>query len=110
MNVYFTDAIEDGDEIVVKMLADMPHAEGSDVMVDFTDGCGIEVDLPVYPLVDEIIPPANYGEGERLRIGFSVRVAAAAKDFCVTVYDANEQIPGGFAYFCDETLDRKSVV
>lgn len=104
MNVYFTDAIEDGDEIVVKMLADMPHAEGSDVMVDFTDGYGTEVDLPVYPLVDEVIPPANYGEGERLRIGFSVRVAAAAKDFCVTVYDANEQIPGGFAYFCDETF------
>ncbi len=103
MNVYFTDAIEDGDEIVVKMLADMPRAEGSDVMVDFTDGYGTEIDLPVYPLVDEVVPPANYGEGERLRIGFSVRVAAAAKDFCVTVYDANEQIPGGFAHFCDET-------
>ena len=103
MNVYFTEAIEDGDEIVVKMLADMPHAEGADVMVDFTDGFGTEIDLPVYPLVDETVPPASFGEGERLRIGFSVRVAAAAKEFCVTVYDANEQTPGGFAHFCDET-------
>ena len=37
-------------------------------------------------------------------VSASVRVAAAAMDFCVTVYDANEQIPGGFAYFFDETF------
>ena len=103
MNVYFTEAIDDGDEIVVKMLADMPQVEGCDVMVDFTDGFGTEIDLPVYPLVDEVVPPVNFGEGERLRIGFSVRVAAAAKEFCVTVYDANEKVPGGFAHFCNET-------
>lgn len=105
MNVYFTEAIEDGDEIVVKMLADMPHVEGCDVMVDFTDGFGTEIDLPVYPLVDEVVPPASFGEGERLRIGFSVRVSAAAKEFCVTVYDASEQVPGGFAHFCNETFE-----
>lgn len=104
MNVYFTEAIEDGEEIVVKMLADMPHVEGCDVMVDFTDAFGTEIDLPVYPLVDEVVPPTSFGEEERLRIGFSVRVSAAAKDFCVTVYDANEQVPGGFAHFCNETF------
>ena len=103
MNVYFTDAIDDGDEIVVKMLADMPHVEGADVMVGFTDSQGAEIDLPIYPLVDEVVAPTQFGEGERLRVAFSVRVRAESKDFCVTVYDANELVLGGFARFCDET-------
>ncbi len=103
VNVYFTDAIEDGDEIVVKMLADMPHVEGADVMVDFCDPSGAEIDLPVYPLLDEVVAPSQFGEEERLHVGFSVRVSADAKDFCVTVYDANELVSGGFAQFCDET-------
>ena len=103
MNVYFTDAIDDGDEIVVKMLADMPHVDGADVMVGFTDNQGVDIDLPIYPLVDEVVAPTQFGEGERLRVGFSVRVRAESKDFCVTVYDANELVQGGFARFCDET-------
>jgi O-antigen biosynthesis protein len=105
VNVFFTDAIDDGDEIVVKMLADMPHVEGADVMVDFCDQFGAEIDLPVYPLLDEVVAPTQFGEEERLHVGFSVRVSVAAKDFCVTVYDANELISGGFAQFCDETYE-----
>lgn len=105
MNVYFTDAIEDDGELVVKMLADMPHREGSDVMVDFTDAQGKEIELPIYPLIDEVAAAGAYGDEERLRIGFSVRVPVEDSDFCVTVYDANEQLPGGFAHFCDETYE-----
>lgn len=103
MNIYFTDVVDDGDEIVVRMLVDMPHVEGADVMVDFSDLTGNEVDLAVYPLLDEVIPPERLGDEGRLHLGFSVRVRAGAKDFCVTVYDANELVAGGFALFCDET-------
>ena len=35
MNIFFTHAIDDGDETVVKMLVDMPQVEGAEVMVDF---------------------------------------------------------------------------
>ena len=103
MNIFFANAIDDGDEIIVKMLVDMPHVEGADVMVDFTDQWGKEIDLPVYPLIDEVNPSSRYGDPDRLRIGFSVRVRSEAKEFCATVYDANELVPGGFAHFCDET-------
>lgn len=105
MNVYFTDTVDDGDEIVVKMLIDMPSVQGSNVMVDFTDLQGNEIDLPVYPLLDEKIHSERFGEDDRLHVGFSVRVRADQKDFCVTVYDANNAVPGGFACFCDETYE-----
>ena len=105
MNIFFTEAIDDGDEIVVKMLVDMPHVDGADVMVDFSDQWGNEIDLPVYPLVDEVTPATQYGDADRLHVGFSVRVRSEGKDFCATVYDANELVPGGFAHFCDETYE-----
>lgn len=105
MSVRFVDAIPDGDEIVVKMLVDMPQRDGADVMVDFTDLTGHEIDLPVYPLRDEVCPAVRFGDDARLVLGFSVRVHAQAKEFCVTVYDAHELVSGGFAVFCDETLE-----
>ena len=105
MNIYFTDAIDDGDELVVKMLVDMPQVDRADVMVDFTDRFGKEIDLPVYPLIDEVVPPERYGDDERLRLGFSVRVTKEGSDFCATVYDANDLVAGGFAHFCDETYE-----
>lgn len=105
MNIFFTEAIEDGEEIVVKMLVDMPHVEGSEVMVDFLDKWGNDMDLPVYPLVDETSQPTQFGDTPRLHIGFSVRILRDPKDFCAAVYDANENIPGGFAHFCDETFE-----
>lgn len=105
MNIFFTQAIDDGDEIVVKMLVDMPHIEGADIMVDFSDRWGNEIDLPVYPLIDEVVSPTEFGDSPRLHIGFSVRVRSENKDFCATVYDANELISGGFAHFCDETYE-----
>lgn len=105
MSVYFTDAIVDNDEIVVKMFVDMPHEDGSDVAVGFTDRVGHEIDLPVYPLMDEVCPQVRFGEEERLHVGFSVRVSVDARDFCVTVYDENHLVDGGFAVFCDETYE-----
>lgn len=104
MNIYFTDAIADGDEYVVKMLADMPYSSEADVMVDFLDQQGHEIDLPVYPLLDEMQNAQRLGDEARLRLGFSVRVREAT-DFCVTVYDANDQIAGDFACFCEETYE-----
>ncbi len=103
MNVFFTDAIDDGDEIVVKALIDMPHVKGVDVMVRFMDKGGQEFDLPVYPLVDEVIPAQRLGDEDRLRIGFSVRVNKAQRDFCVSVYDEKNVLPGSFGFFSDET-------
>ncbi len=105
MNIFFTEAIEDGDEIVVKMLVDMPHEEEVEVMVDFLDKWGNEMDLPVYPLIDEVSKPSQFGDAARLHIGFSVRVMRDSKDFCAAVYDSNEKIAGGFAHFCDETYE-----
>lgn len=105
MNIYFTDAIEDGNEIVVKMFVDMPHVEGTDVTVRFADVYGGEIDLPVYPLVDEVSPAVRLGDEDRLHIGFSVRVAKGQKDFCVTAFDAQELVAGSFAVFNDETYE-----
>ncbi len=104
MNIAFTDAITDGDECVVKMLVDMPYVPEADVMVDFLDTQGHEIDLPVYPLLDEVHDAQRVGERARLQLGFSVRVREAT-DFCVTVYDANDQMAGDFACFCEETYE-----
>lgn len=103
MNVYFTDAIDDAQDIIVKALIDMPHIEGVDVMVRFMDGTGKELELPVYPLVDEVIAAPRLGEEDRLHIGFSVRVNRSQKNFCVSVYDENDILPGSFGVFTDET-------
>ena len=81
MNIFFTEAIEDGEEIVVKMLVDMPHVEGSEVMVDFLDKWGNDMDLPVYPLVDETSEPTQFGDTPRLHIGFSVRICVIQRIF-----------------------------
>lgn len=103
MNVYLVSAIDDGDEIVVRMLVDMPNVPDADVMVDFLDDKGHGFEMPVYPLVDEVVPASHVGQDDRLHLEFSVRVPRDSKDFCVKVYDASELIEGGFARFCDET-------
>ena len=59
-------------------------------MVDFLDKWGNDMDLPVYPLVDETSDPTQFGDTPRLHIGFSVRILRDSKDFCAAVYDANE--------------------
>lgn len=104
MNIFFTDAIADGDELVVRMMVDMPSSLEADVMVDFMDQQGHELDLPVYPLLDEVVPAQRLGDVERLHLGFSVRVHMSA-DFCVMAYDANECVAGSFAFFCEETYE-----
>lgn len=105
ITVFFTDAIEDDDEIIVKMYVDMPHIKEADVVVDFLDRRGQEIDLSVYPLFDVVVPSEQFGDSERLHVGFSVRVHADNKDFCAVVYDAYDLVPGGFAQFCDETYE-----
>lgn len=105
INVYFTEVIPDGEEYVVKMLADMPYHANADVMARFLDNTGHDYDLPTYPLLDEISPAERFGNEDRLHVGFSVRVPRSNKEFCVVVYDANDEIPSGFAQFSDETLE-----
>lgn len=103
MSIFLTDAVPDGDEIVVKMLVDMPNVVDADVGVDFIDLDGRLLELPVYPLLDEVVCAARFGDEERLHVGFSVRVSAEAKDFCVMATDMAGLVKGGFAVFCDET-------
>lgn len=104
INVYFTEVISDGEEYVVKMLADMPYHAHADVMARFMDKTGHECELPTYPLLDEISPAERFGDEDRLHVGFSVRVPRSNKEFCVVVFDENDEIPSGFAYFTDEIL------
>lgn len=105
MNVYFTDAIDDGEEVVVKAFIDLPFVDNIDMKVRFQDEKAQELDLPLYPLFDEIVPAKRLGEEDRLQVGFSIRIVKESKDFCVSVYDANNNLPGGFAMFCDETYE-----
>lgn len=105
MNTSFIAAVDDKDEIVVKMLVDLPRIEEADVEVRFLDSHGKERDLPVYPLFEEVKPARRFGDEDRINVGFSVRVPRADKDFCVSAYDALDVVPGGFAMFCDETYE-----
>jgi hypothetical protein len=65
-------------------------------MVDFLDDAGQGFDLPVYPLLDEVVPAQRMGDDSRLHVGFSVRVPRG-RTFCVKVYDASGLCEGGFA-------------
>lgn len=105
MNTSFIAAIDDKDEIVVKMLVDLPQIEGADVEVRFMDAHGKERDLPVYPLFEEVKSARRFGDESRINVGFSVRVPRDDKDFCVSAYDALGVVPEGFAMFCDETYE-----
>ena len=105
MNVSFISAVDDKDEIVVKMLVDLPETDGADVQVRFLDAHGKERDLPVYPLFEEVKPARRFGDESRVNVGFSVRVPRAEKDFCVSAYDELDVVPGGFAMFRDETYE-----
>ncbi|WP_251198169.1 glycosyltransferase family 2 protein [Anaerotardibacter muris] len=105
MNVRFITAIDDEDDIVVKMLVDLPQTEGADVEVRFLDAHGLERDLPVYPLFEEVKPAPRFGDAPRVNVGFSVRVPRDDKDFCVSATDARDVVPGGFAMFCDESYE-----
>ena len=105
MNVRFIAALDDKDEIVVKMLVDLPQIEGADVEVRFMDAHGKDRDLPVYPLFEEVKPARRFGDESRLNVGFSVRVPRDDKDFCVSAYDALGIVAEGFAMFCDESYE-----
>lgn len=105
MNTSFIAAIDDKDEIVVKMLVDLPQIEGADVEVRFMDAHGKDRDLPIYPLFEEVKPARRFGDESRINAGFSVRVPRGDKDFCVSAYDALGVVPEGFAMFCDETYE-----
>ena len=103
MHTSFIAAVDDKDEIVVKMLIDLPQIEGADVAIRFLDAHGKERELPVYPLFEEIKPARRFGDENRINVGFSVRVPRDDKDFCVFASDALDVVPGGFAMFCDES-------
>ena len=103
MNIYFTETVDEGEEVIVKMLADMPQDLDADVRVDLLDDYGKPRDLPVYPLMDELVPAAQIGEPDRLQVAFSVRVPKDDMNFTASVYDANGSVSGGFARFCEET-------
>jgi GT2 family glycosyltransferase len=105
MNTNFIAAVDDKDEIVVKMKIDLPQIDGADVQVRFLDAHGKERDLPVYPLYEELQPARRFGDESRSNVVFSVRVPKSDKDFCVSAYDALDIVPGGFAMFCDETYE-----
>lgn len=105
INVYFTEVITDGEEYVVKMLADMPYHAHADIMARFMDKTGHDYELPTYPLLDEISPAERFGDEDRLHVGFSVRVPKNNKEFCVVVFDESDEIPSGFAYFTNEILE-----
>lgn len=105
MNIYFTEAIDEGAEVIVKMLVDMPQDPDCDVRVDFLDDGGQPRNLPVYPLIDEVVPAPELGDFDRLQVGFSVRVPRDRIEFTAHAYDANGMIAGGFARFCDETYE-----
>ena len=105
MNTSFIAAVDDKDEIVVKMLVDLPQIEGTDVEIRFLDAHGKERDLPVYPLFEEVKPARRFGDESRINVGFSVRVPRDDKDFCVFASDAAGVVPGGFAMFNDETYE-----
>lgn len=105
MHTSFIAAVDDKDEIVVKMLVDLPQIEGADVEVRFLDAHGKERDLPVYPLFEEVQPARRFGDESRINVGFSVRVPRDDKDFCVYASDALDVVPGGFAMFNDETYE-----
>lgn len=103
MSIYFSHVIETEDSLVVKMLVDMPKMNESNVLVRFMDARGKEIDLPVFPLFEEVCPAQRFGDKDRLQLGFSVLVDKTDKDFCVIAYDEEDRIPGGFGMFCDET-------
>lgn len=105
MNIYFTEAIDEGAEVIVKMLVDMPQDPDCDVRVDFLDDEAQSCNLPVYPLIDEVVPASELGDFDRLQVGFSVRVPRDRIEFTAHAYDANGIIAGGFARFCDETYE-----
>ena len=105
MHTSFIAAVDDKDEIVVKMLIDLPQIEGADVAIRFLDAHGKERELPVYPLFEEIKPARRFGDENRINVGFSVRVPRDDKDFCVFASDALDVVPGGFAMFCDESYE-----
>lgn len=105
MHTSFIAAVDDKDEIVVKMLIDLPQIEGADVAIRFLDAHGKERELPVYPLFEEIKPARRFGDENRINVGFSVRVPRDDKDFCVFASDALDVAPGGFAMFCDESYE-----
>lgn len=105
MNIYFTEAIDEGAEVIVKMLVDMPQDPDCDVRVDFLDDEGHARNLPVYPLIDEVIPASELGDYDRLQVGFSVRVPRDRIEFTAHAYDGNSIIAGGFARFCNETYE-----
>lgn len=105
MNTSFIAAVDDKDEIVAKMLVDLPQIEGADVEIRFLDAHGKERDLPVYPLFEEVKPARRFGDESRINVGFSVRVPRDDKDFCVYASDALDVVPGGFAMFNDETYE-----
>lgn len=105
MNTRFIAAVDDKDEIVVKMLVDLPQIDGVDVEVRFLDAHGKDRDLPVYPLFEEVKPARRFGDESRINVGFSVRVPREDKDFCVFASDALDVVPGGFAMFCDESYE-----
>ena len=105
MNVYFTEAIDDGVEFIVKMLVDMPYFEGIEPMVHFYDLNGRDMDVTVYALTEEVLPPRRFGDGQRMRTGFSVRIPRSLGEFCAAAYEASDMLPGGFAVFTQETAE-----
>lgn len=97
IQVTFTRAIEDANQVLISASVDMPYHEESSIEFDFLDGRG-RVFYPEYNVIeDSVTHGEDYGSLERRHLELSLSLPKSHKAVCVCATDTIGTIAPGFA-------------
>ena len=97
IQVSFARAIEEGNQLLVTALVDMPYHEESSIEFDFLDGRGRAIYPDYYLIEDSVTHGEDFGSLERRHLEVSISLPKSQGEVCVCATDTVGTIAPGFA-------------
>lgn len=96
IQVSFSRAIEEGNQLLVSAHVDLPYHEESSIEFDFLDGYGRPIYPDYYVIEDSVTHGEDYGSFERRHLEVSIALPKSQAEVCVCATDTAGTIAPGF--------------
>lgn len=105
IQIAFTRAIEQDNQVLISAAVDMPYHEESAIEFDFLDGYGRPIDPDFDVIEDSVTHGEDFGSLERRHLELSILMPASRGEVCICATDTAGTIAPGFAMLGKKSLD-----
>lgn len=104
IQISFTRAIEEGNQLLISASVDMPYHEESAIEFDFLDGYGRPIDPDFDIIEDSVTHGEDFGSLERRHLELSILLPRTRGEVCICGTDTVGTIAPGFAMLGKKSL------